>query len=159
MKSDVTHDHSVPQGHTERLNPAIEVLVINRVLVMPDSSGGICDLIANEANAIVSRIWLELVDGRSRPGIDRRLHSHGGCGGCKGETGDTSNSEPAVGDIVVLVALPGMRLAPGVFMWGDVVTFGKVGRAGILGCVQVAYCHREPVGRSCMGVARVVVCC
>ena len=56
-----------------------------------------------------------------------------------------------------MVALPCMSLAPGVFMWSDVLTFGEVGRARIQRCVQVAHCHRDPVGRPCMGVARVVV--
>ena len=37
MKSDITHGGSSPQRHTEGLNRAIQVLVINRVLVMPDT--------------------------------------------------------------------------------------------------------------------------
>jgi hypothetical protein len=156
MKSDITHGNSSPQRHTERLNRAIQVLVIHRVLVMPDSSGGTCDLVANEANAIASGNGFDLVDGRSGPGLDRRLHSHRGSGGRKGETGGASNSVLTVGDIVVLVALPRMSLAPCVFMGSDVLSFGEVGRARILRCVQIAHCHRHPVGRPCMGVARVV---
>src|SRR5205085_637589 len=126
----------VSQGHTEGLNRAIQVLIINRVLVMPDAGGGIGDLVGHEANAIVSRIWLDLVDRCSRPGIDRRLRSGGGSDGRKVETAgggsrSASNRELTVGDIVVHVALPRMRLAPDVFMWGDVLSFGKVGRARI----------------------------
>ena len=36
-----------------------------------------------------------------------------------------------VGGVIVHVALPGMRLAPAVFMRGDILRFGKIGRAGI----------------------------
>ena len=76
MKSDVTDGSSSSEGDHEGLDRAIEILVINRVFVMPDSSRGICDLVANEANAIVSWSRLYLVDGRSGPGLDRRLRSH-----------------------------------------------------------------------------------
>ena len=75
MKSDVTHGSSGSEGDHEGLDRAIEILVINRVFVMPDSSGGICDLVANEANAIVSWIGLYLGRSRSGPGLDPRLRS------------------------------------------------------------------------------------
>src|SRR5437870_8372528 len=114
---------------------------------MPDSSGGICDLVANESNAIDSWRRLNLGYGGSGPGLDCRLRSHRGPGGRKGETGGASNTELTIRDIVVLVALPCMGLTPGVFVWGDVLTFGKVGRARILGCIQIAHCHQDPVGR------------
>jgi len=156
MKPYITHGNTRPQWHTEGLNPAIQGLVINRVLVMPDSSGGICDFEANKPNAIGSWNRLDLVDRRSGPGLDRRLRSHRGSDGPKGETAGASHTELTVGDIVVLVALPCVSLAPGVFMGSDVLTFGPVGRAHIQVCVQVARCHRDPVGRPCMGVARVV---
>ena len=158
MKSDITHGRARSQRHSERLNRAIQILVIDRVLVMPDSSGRICDLVANEGNAIDSRSRLDLVDRRSGPGLDGRLHSHRGSDGRKGETGGASHTELTVGDIVVHVALPRMSLAPGVFMGSDVLTFGPVGRARIQRCVQIALLHLEPVRRPGMGMARVVVC-
>ena len=156
MKSDITHANCGAQGHAEGLNRAIQVLVVNCVFVMPDSGRGTCDLGANESNTIDLFSRLELVDRRSGPGIDRRLHSHRGPDGRKGEIGGASNTELSVGDIVVHVALARMSLAPGVFMWSNVLTFGEVGRARIQRCVQVAHCHRYPVGRPAMSVARVV---
>src|ERR1044071_5381762 len=125
---------------------------------MPETSGRVCYLVGDKANAIVSRIGLELNSRGSGPGRDRRLHPGCGPDGPKGETGAAGNSELTEGDIVVHVALPGMRLAPGVFMRGNVLSFGEVGRAGILDCTQVAHCHREPVGSACMGVAGVAIC-
>src|SRR6266446_2142083 len=89
------------------LNRAIQVLVIDRVLIVPNSSGWVCHFIANECNAIVSRIGLDLIRG-------------------------SADSELAIGDVVVHVALPGISLAPGVFMWSDILTFGEIGRARIL---------------------------
>ena len=41
---------------------------------------------------------------------------------------------------------PCMGLAPGVFMWSNVLSFGEVGRARILRCVQIAHCNQDPVG-------------
>ena len=42
-------------------------------------------------------------------------------------------------------------------MWGDILSFGKIGRAGILRRVQIAARYRDPV--RCAGVAmrRIVV--
>ena len=37
-----------------------------------------------------------------------------------------------VGGVVVHVALPGMTLAPDVFVWSEVLTFGEIGRARVL---------------------------
>ena len=145
MKSDITHAYSSPQRHTEGLNRAVQVLVINRVLVMPDSSGGICDLVANESNAIDFTSRLDLIDRRSSPSHDGRLLLHCGDGGRKGKTGGATDRESPVGDIIVLVALPGMRLAPDVLMGSDVLTFGKVGRARILSRVQITYIYRHSV--------------
>ena len=158
MKSDITHANSRPQRHTERLDGAIQVLVINRVFIVPNTWGGVRYLIAYKTNPIDSWNWLQLVDRRSGPGIDRRQRSHRGADGGKGETGGATNTKLPVGDIIVHVALPRMRLAPGVFMWRDVLTFGKVGRASILSCVKVAHWHQDPVGRPCVGVAGVVIC-
>src|SRR5438128_6520178 len=61
--------------HSKRLNRPIQVLVIDRVFVMPNSSGWVGHFIANERNAIVSRIGLDLIDGCSSPGKDGRFRS------------------------------------------------------------------------------------
>ena len=51
----------------------------------------------------------------------------------------------------------GMRLAPGVFMRGNVLRFGKIGRARILRWIQVAGLHQDSVRRASVVVAGVVV--
>src|SRR5260370_16051514 len=142
--------------HSKRLNRAIQVLVIDRVFVMPNSSGWVCHFIANECKAIVSRIGLDLIDGCSGPGKNRRVLLHRGSNGRKREIRASTDTELTIGDIVVHVALPGISLAPGIFMWSDILTFGEIGRAWILRCVQIAHCHRDPVRRACMNVAAVV---
>src|SRR2546428_3753410 len=142
---------------SEGLNRAIQILVIDRVLIVPNSSGWVCHFIANECNAIVSRIGLDLIDGCSAPGKDGRLRSCRGSNRRKREIRRAAaDTELTIGDVVVHVALPGISLAPGVFMWSDVLTFGEIGRALILRCVQIAHCHRDPVRRARMNVAGVV---
>ena len=44
MKSDVADVDASAQRHTEGLNCAIEVLVIDRILVVPDSGTGLVTL-------------------------------------------------------------------------------------------------------------------
>jgi hypothetical protein len=90
------------------LNRAIEVLVIDCVIVMPDSRRRVCHFVPNECKAIVSRIWLDLVDNRPRPGPDGRIRPHRRSDRRKGETGRAADIETAIGSIVVLVALPGI---------------------------------------------------
>ena len=55
MKSDVTNVGASAQRHTEGLDRPIEVLVIQRILVVPDSSSWIGDFVSHEPEAIVSR--------------------------------------------------------------------------------------------------------
>src|SRR5205085_5374860 len=104
MKSDVTQSRASSHWHAERLDGAIQVLVINRIFIVPDAGGRICHLVANEANAIDSWSRLNLGDGRSGPSHDGRLLLHGGSDGRKGETAgggsrNASNTESSVGDI------------------------------------------------------------
>ena len=61
VKPDITYVNSGTEGHAERLNRAIEVLVIKRVLVVPDSSRRIGYFVAHEPDAIDTRIGLDLV--------------------------------------------------------------------------------------------------
>ena len=145
MKSDITHGYSSPQRHTEGLNRAVQVLVMNHVLVMPHPSGGICDLIAYETNAIDIFSGLDLVDRCSSPGHEGRLLLHCGANSRKGETSRAADIKTTVGDVIVLVALARMGLAPGIFMWSDVLTFGKISRARILSWVQITYIYRHSV--------------
>lgn len=75
---------------------------------MPDSSRRIRDVVANEENAIVSRVGFELVHsgaGREFPGVDGGLHSNCVSERCEREIGGAAYREVTVGDIVKHVAL------------------------------------------------------
>jgi hypothetical protein len=61
VKRDVTNVNSGSERHGERLDGAIQVLVIERVLIVPDSGAGVGDFAAHEPNTIVSRIGFELL--------------------------------------------------------------------------------------------------
>ena len=55
MKLDVSDIDSGSQRHAERLNGAIEVLVIERVLIVPDAGTWVGDFVTHEQDAIVAR--------------------------------------------------------------------------------------------------------
>ena len=75
---------------------------------------------------------------RSRPARPKlQVHSHGRSYGDKREIGDASHAILTVGSVVALVAFPGMSLAPGVFVRGDILRFGKIGGA-LVECSAVA---------------------
>ena len=75
MKADVTDVNTWSQGHTERLDSSIEVLVIQGILIVPHSWTWIGHFVSHEPETIVARIRFDLVyclacprhDGRSRP--------------------------------------------------------------------------------------------
>ena len=69
MKPDVTDIDSRSQRHAERLNGAIEVLVIEGVFIVPDAGSWSCHLVTHEPDAVVARIRfdLDLPLLRSRP--------------------------------------------------------------------------------------------
>ena len=50
-----------PKGNLKGLNRAIQILVIDSVLIMPNAGGGTRDLVADEHDAIVSRIRFDWV--------------------------------------------------------------------------------------------------
>ena len=76
MKSGVTDVGASAQRHTEGLDRPIEVLVIQRILVVVDAGTWIGDFVTHKPEAIVSRIRLHLIDRRARPSHDSRLHPH-----------------------------------------------------------------------------------
>lgn len=118
--------------NSKGLNTAIQVLVIDGVLVVPEARSWPCYFVTNEEDPIISRIGLDLGHSRASPGVDGRLLSHGVAHEIKGEwLVDSSYAALAVGGIVILVALVGMSLAPGAFVWDDVFCFGKVGRSRV----------------------------
>ena len=77
MKSDVADVDSSSQGHRERLNGTIEVLVIERILIVPHAGGRVGDLITHEPNTIVAVIRFDLIHRRASPGLNRWLLTHG----------------------------------------------------------------------------------
>jgi hypothetical protein len=158
VKSDVRNVHPRPQWHAEGLNRAIEVLVIERVLIVPYPCIWSCHLVANKANAIVARSGLDLVHRRASPGVDSGLHSHRVTDGRKCERRvNAADAILTVRSVVILVAFTGMSLAPVVLVLGDVLRFGKIGRAWIEACVQISDLNQNSVRRSVMHVGGVVV--
>jgi len=79
VKAYVTEEAARSQRYAEVLNPAIQILIINNVLVMPHSVIGSSHFVADEENAVVAGIRLALSHrgAGSRPGHDSRLHAHG----------------------------------------------------------------------------------
>ena len=129
MESDVRNVYSWSNRHTERLEGAIEILVIERVFIMPDASSGVGYFVTHKPDAIVTRIRLNLIYCRPGPGHDRRLLSHGGACASKSEgLVDSGYGVPFVRSVVVHVALAGMALAPRVFVRDYVFRFGKIQR-------------------------------
>ena len=76
MKADVANVHSGNQRHTEGLDRAIEVLIVERVFVMPHTGTGVSYFVTHKPNAVVAWIGFGLADNRARPGHNRRLHLH-----------------------------------------------------------------------------------
>ena len=61
MESDVTDVGAGAQRHAKGLNRAIQVLIIQSVLVVPDSRTGVSYLITHKPDPIVSRVGLVLI--------------------------------------------------------------------------------------------------
>ena len=80
MKPDVTEVNSSAQRHTERLNRAIKVHVIEGVLVVPDASSGVGHFVTHKPNTVVAGIGFNLVHccAYTCPDLDSGLHSHRG---------------------------------------------------------------------------------
>ena len=74
MKVDVAYIHTGDQGHTERLNSAVEVLVINGVFVVPHAFTWVSHFVTHKPDPVVARIGFDLADCRASPGHDGRLH-------------------------------------------------------------------------------------
>ena len=157
MKADVEEPDSTSIGYGKRLNRSVKVLVIDRVLIMPEVVAYVRDFVGNECKPIVSRIGLDLNHRRARPGNDGRPHSHRASSSRKCESRRAAYVILTVGGVVVHVALPGMSLAPVVLMLGDVLRLGKIGRPGIERCVQVIDFHQNPVRCASVRVAGMVV--
>jgi len=79
VKSDIRQNWlKIHKNHLERLNGAIQVLVVDGVLIMVESVARPRHFIANQENTVVARIGLEPVADRCAcPSHDGGLRSHG----------------------------------------------------------------------------------
>ena len=145
MKSGVAHRDAASQRHTERLDRAIEILVIDGVFIMPNARDWARHFVGDMGPAIGSRKGLDRIDGRSRPGREGIGHSHGVADRRKAKIDRAADGETAVGNVVVHVALSWIRLAPGVLMRSYVMTFGVIGRTQIHVWIQVGRFDQNPV--------------
>ena len=159
VKADVTYVNSSCQGHAEGLNRPIQILVVERILIVPHTCSKVCYFIAEQSKPIVSRIRLDL--GRRCTRCDPchygRLCSHGCPERRKAETGCAGDHKLTPGSVVIHVAFRRVRLAPGVFVWGDVVGFSEIARARIERGVQVIDLNENPVRHAVVRVTAVVV--
>ena len=161
VKSDISNGDARSDGHGKSLDPAVQVLIVERVLVVPCAITEIGDFVTHEPDTIGPWSRLDLIHGRAvcpRPNHDRRLLSHGWT-----NSGEVKICWPAthavltVGSVVKHVALGWMTLAPEAFVRDDVVGFSKIGRAYVLRRDQVTRVHNNPVRRHVMTVASVIV--
>ena len=161
MESDVCDGDARSDGHGESLDAAIQVLIVERVLVMPGAIPQIGDFVAHEPDTIGARSRLDLIHRRAvctSPNHDGRLLPH--------STADRAEVEIAwpathgvltVGSVVKHVALGRMTLAPEAFVWDDVISFSEIGRTHVLRRDQVTRVHDNPVRRHVMTVAGMIV--
>jgi hypothetical protein len=127
MKSDVSNIDSSSYRHGERLNGSIEVLVIERVLIVPHAGVWSRHLPAHEPDTIGAWSRLDLIYRRASPSLNGRLLTHGWGRGIKTERLiDSGYAVLTVRSIVIHVAFRRMRLTPDAFVRDDVIGFGKV---------------------------------
>ena len=96
MKSDVTYIDSGRERHAEGLNRAIEVLVVNGVLVMPHAGSWVRYFINDERTTIDTGLRLDQHASCASPGVGRRSHSNRRADRSKSEIGSTSNIEAPI---------------------------------------------------------------
>lgn len=159
MKPNVSDVDSRSYGHSERLNSTIEVLVIDCIFVVPDSGIWSCHFVAHKPDTITARSRLDLVYNCFSPCNDGWLHSHCRTIFIETEAGSTAYSVFTVGSVVILIAFSRMRLAPGIFMRGHILCFGKIRRARIERGVKVTDLNQNPVRHAVVVVAGVFVRC
>jgi hypothetical protein len=143
------------------LNGAIEVLVIERVFIVPDASRWVGYLITHEPDTVGSGSGLDrIAHRRASPSFNGGLLSHGGADASKTERLiDSDYVVPTIRSVVIHVAFRGMRLAPDAFVRDDVIRFGKILRPRVQGCIQIVNVNQHSVRRYVMTVAGVVVRC
>jgi len=133
MKSDVTNVDSRSYRNSERLNGTIEVLVIERVFIMPDAGIWSGHFVTHEPDTIGARSRLDRVaHRRASPRFNGRLFTHGGADGTETKRLiDSTYAVLTVRSVVIHVAFRGMRRAPDAFVRDDVIRFGEVLRSHV----------------------------
>ena len=111
MKIDITQWDRKPEENSEGLDGAIQVFVIDGVLIVPNPGIRPRYLVTDEEDPIVSRVRLYLIYNRARrcPSHNCRLHTERGthCAKIKRRI-DTTDVELPIRDIVIHVALTGV---------------------------------------------------
>ena len=136
----------------------IEVLVIDRVFIVPDTIRWVGYLVTHKPDPVVPWIRFDLIYCRASPRHNGRVLSHGGSCGIK--TKGLVNSEYAVltvGCVVIHVALGRVTLTPGAFVRDDVIRFGKICSPGVEGRIQVVNVNENSMRRYVVTVASVIV--
>jgi hypothetical protein len=142
------------------LNAAIQVLVIDGILIVPHAVIWSCYFVTYEEDTIVARIGFDLINRRTSPSHDGWLLSHGRTCGIEGERlVDSNYGELLVRSVVIHVALRRVTLAPDAFIRDDVFRFGKIGRPRVQRRVQVINGNQHPVRGYVVNMAGVVVRC
>ena len=160
MKLDVSDINPGSDRHGEGLNPAVEVLVIKCVLIVPHATTQVRHFVTHEPDSISEVGRFDLVYRRAGPGLNGWLFSHGRTSSGKIEIRRAATDGVlTVRSVVVHVALVGMSLAPGALMWDDVFRFGKIGSVRILRRDQITGIYQNPVRCYVMTVAAVIVRC
>ena len=157
MKADVTDVDTWPQGHTKRLDSSVQVLVIQGILIVPDSWTGIGHFVSHKPEAIIARIRFDLVYCHACPRHDGRSPPDRGGKRRKCEARCAADAELAIRNVVVHVALPGMVLAPRVLVGSDILGFGEVRRALIQVLIQIIDFNPDPMRYTVVRMAAVVV--
>ena len=157
MKADVSDVGAWPQWHTKRLDSSVQVLVIQGILIVPDSLTGIGHFESYEPDAIIARIRFDLVQCRACPCHEGRPPQDRGANRRKCEARCAGDAELAIRNVVVHIALPGIRHAPCVLVRSDILRFGEVRRACIQVLVQISGFNPDPMRYTVVRMAAVIV--
>ena len=157
MKTDVSDVDTWPQWHTKRLDSSVQVLVIQGILIVPDSGSWIGHFVSYEPEAVIARIRFELVQCRACPCHEGRSPPDRGTKRRKCEARCAGDVELAIRNVVVHIAFPGIRLAPRVLVGSDILRFGEVRRALIQVLVQIIDFNPDPMRYTVVRMAAVVV--
>ena len=117
----------------ERLDGAIQVLIIDGIFIMVHTGGWACHFVSHEENTIVA--WIGLDRGahrRASPRFNGRLFSYSFSYGLKTKgLVDSRYAVLTVRSVVIHVALVRMTLAPCVFVRYDVLRLSKIRRSRV----------------------------